>query len=721
VTDLDQIRGMSVREQQLIGGLLGLQTLVLGFAFDTLPATCLVMLLAVFVVFAQHRGAATLAARLTGKGRSGFLVHALALPLIVVIWRTAAQTDDEINLLSLGVDAIGHIALFSSILLWSRHPDRGHIAMLPLGMIVLLLAVAGGAVSRSLAAQVSVGGAVCLGFAVASQIIVGWRRTGGSAVTSAQDEQGVEHQWLRRVVTLGTISILLMTTTVLANVTQVLLPGVQQAVQRQLHETLDAVGNQQKRIGGTRYVKNGQIGSVRQHMIGNPTEVALTVRCRVSPGYVRGRAFDLYRQGRWTNAAETTATESQNPILGLRTLQPKSPGRSYLAYGLSQSFMRFELDKRSRPRRESGPQVELLVRNDPAKGSVVFLPLGANWIEARSRELTINAHGIVIFGVDVTQPYVTGVPLNPGATKLTSRQRPMLTSLPAAVAAEMRELVRNICPVDSSTRDKAERISRHFQLQGSYSLQPTPIPAGQDPIAWFLRTQHPAHCEYFAAATALALRAANIPSRYVTGYVVDTRHDTEPNLWVARNQDAHAWTEAFDDQSGQWFVVESTPGRTYQNLATAHDSSQGSALLEADQENDSIGQSNWFSRLGGWLVSLRATDVLLVVFQSAQLPLFLFLVVFWWLKFHRKSSSASDPLEARSRRMLRKVERRLRKYALRREPSETLNQFAERLEAAGRQHSRHCEKLLQMADWYRQYAAARYQGRPPQPLNLRDS
>lgn len=709
---------MHVRDRQVIVGLLWLQALMLGSAFGTWTATCLASLLATLMTVVHQRGGHHWLSRLARGGRPAYYLQWVLLPVGVLLWRTGAQTDAAINLLSLGVDGISHLAFFSAILLWIRHPQRGHVGLLPLGMIVLLLAVAGGAVSRSLAAQITVGCAACLGFAMASQAILICRRPGAEPTMDRPDHADSEYRWWRRIIALGTLSILLMTTTVIANVTRMSLPGVQQAVQRQLQETLDAVGSQQRRIGGMRYVKSGQIGAVLEHMIDNPTDTALTVRCRVAPGYLRGRAFDLYRDGVWSSVTEKIIRNvPQGRAPGLRTIQPEARGRSYLAYNVARPLWRFPLSPDGRLRQDRGPRVEVLVRNDPAKGYVVFLPLGARWIEAQSQELTINDHGIVVLGVDVTEPYIAGIPLRSERLELTDRQRSRLTSLPASMATEFRGLVDEICRPEWDARETAERISVHFQIEGSYSLKPTAAPAGLDPLLWFLRSQHPAHCEYFAAATTLALRAADIPSRYVIGYVADQPHETEPDLWVARNQDAHAWAEAFDESSGEWFVVESTPGRTYQDLMTLRDAGNVSADLDAEEASGTTGAGHLLSRVWGRFVSLRTTDVLLIVFQSAQLPLFLFLVVFWWLKFHRHAPGVADPLEARSRRMLRKVERRLKHHALRRDPSETLHQFAGRIETTALQQQGDCHQLQQIAAWYRQYAVARYQGKLPQPLS----
>ncbi len=54
--------------------------------------------------------------------------------------------------------------------------------MLPLGLTVVLLCVAAGGASQSFAAQTTVALAACLGFTLASQIILGAQQESGGAI-----------------------------------------------------------------------------------------------------------------------------------------------------------------------------------------------------------------------------------------------------------------------------------------------------------------------------------------------------------------------------------------------------------------------------------------------------------------------------------------------------------------------------------------------------------
>lgn len=66
---------------------------------------------------------------------------------------------------------------------------------------------------------------------------------------------------------------------------------------------------------------------------------------------------------------------------------------------------------------------------------------------------------------------------------------------------------------------------------------------GLDPLEDFVSINKSGHCEYFAGALALMLRAVGIPSRTVVGFLVFPNE--KGNETVVRQSCAHAWTEAF--------------------------------------------------------------------------------------------------------------------------------------------------------------------------------
>jgi transglutaminase-like putative cysteine protease len=72
----------------------------------------------------------------------------------------------------------------------------------------------------------------------------------------------------------------------------------------------------------------------------------------------------------------------------------------------------------------------------------------------------------------------------------------------------------------------------------------------------FLESERRGHCEYFASATVLLLRAAGIPARYHTGFAL-VELDPRTRQWKVRGTHGHAWATAWLD--GQWQVIDTTP------------------------------------------------------------------------------------------------------------------------------------------------------------------
>ena len=95
-------------------------------------------------------------------------------------------------------------------------------------------------------------------------------------------------------------------------------------------------------------------------------------------------------------------------------------------------------------------------------------------------------------------------------------------------------------------------LRRNFR----YTLKLTGTP-GRDPLAHFLFETRAGHCEYFASAMAVMLRAIGIPSREVNGFLPGEYNDLGGD-YIVRASDAHSWVEAYFPGSG-WITFDPTP------------------------------------------------------------------------------------------------------------------------------------------------------------------
>ncbi len=97
-----------------------------------------------------------------------------------------------------------------------------------------------------------------------------------------------------------------------------------------------------------------------------------------------------------------------------------------------------------------------------------------------------------------------------------------------------------------------EYLRQNYQYHRGISLRSKKI----DPVVEFLKYHRKAHCEYFASALVLLLRASGIPARYTVGFVTK-EYNTLGKYYIIRQKDAHAWVEAYVD--GKWITLDPTP------------------------------------------------------------------------------------------------------------------------------------------------------------------
>lgn len=100
-------------------------------------------------------------------------------------------------------------------------------------------------------------------------------------------------------------------------------------------------------------------------------------------------------------------------------------------------------------------------------------------------------------------------------------------------------------------------IADYVRNWAAYSLESAAMPAEQaDFASWFLTESNTGYSIHYATAATVLLRAADIPARLVTGYVVDAEADTQTTVTADM---AHAWVEYYLNDIG-WIVLEVTPG-----------------------------------------------------------------------------------------------------------------------------------------------------------------
>jgi protein-glutamine gamma-glutamyltransferase len=118
------------------------------------------------------------------------------------------------------------------------------------------------------------------------------------------------------------------------------------------------------------------------------------------------------------------------------------------------------------------------------------------------------------------------------------------------------QLARQITARAPAPYDKAAEIERYLRTQFRYTLDLRDMNQ-PDPLAYFLFVKRAGHCEYFASAMTVMLRALGIPARYVTGFLPGEYNDVGKDF-IIRGSDAHSWVEVYFPGYG-WITFDPTP------------------------------------------------------------------------------------------------------------------------------------------------------------------
>jgi hypothetical protein len=130
---------------------------------------------------------------------------------------------------------------------------------------------------------------------------------------------------------------------------------------------------------------------------------------------------------------------------------------------------------------------------------------------------------------------------------------------------------------------RMSEILAALSLNFTRTFQPTLVheTSAATALEGFIAHGRKGHCEYFATAAALFLRAQGIPTRVVLGYRGGTFNTISKTLEV-RERNAHAWVEIYGGK-GRWFRYDPTP-----------------AVLEGDDTGMVAQAANYYNALKFW-------------------------------------------------------------------------------------------------------------------------
>lgn len=317
----------------------------------------------------------------------------------------------------------------------------------------------------------------------------------------------------------------------------------------------------------------------------------LSIKGSLSDGRLRSASFDRYHNGDW--GPPLSRREPLDAAL------PQETGEEYPA------------PKRGDVPRDLNDAKITLLRET---GGILFAPLNShaimpaigqslNWDRFQGPFKTEEPAPVTYYVTNPKQSfYGWEIEQGPLCVAPDEKQRERLLDVPPEIDPKVSELALQTTRKGRSQAEKAAQIIDYLFKHNAYSLNF--VRGSQDPVSDFVLNKRAAHCQYFASASVMMLRAVGIPARYASGYYAqETGRD---GTTIVRGRDAHAWTEAYLDKIG-WVSLDATPPAGRADPAVNPTPFYQSTLERAEDQ---------FSRVRAWfghLTQLQIGGIVLVI------------------------------------------------------------------------------------------------------------
>lgn len=244
-------------------------------------------------------------------------------------------------------------------------------------------------------------------------------------------------------------------------------------------------------------------------------------------------------------------------------------------------------------------------------------------------------------------------------------------SVPPSLIPKLKALALEWTAGAGDDRARVEALVRHLHQDFVYTLDRPPTPRHPSPLIDFLFVHREGHCEFFASAFVTLARTLGIPARLAAGYRV-VEHNGFGGYAVVRAKHAHAWAEAYvplasDPARSAFQVFDPTPAAP--SLVESRDRTVFALLDYA-----------WTSLVGFYDAALANPERTIPVLVGAVLVAF---AVRAWRNRRRRGAKVDADVDAPPAAFVQ-FEARLAREGFARDPSETLESLAARLDLGGR-------------------------------------
>ncbi len=273
----------------------------------------------------------------------------------------------------------------------------------------------------------------------------------------------------------------------------------------------------------------------------NRTRIILLVQSDRAPGYLRENIYTTYLGGRWVR---------NDPGEEMAPLEESPQDGKIRMYALAEYVSATDLDDM---------MIEVFA---PRLMTSFCVPGNAVTLKVEGNPPQQEANGMLTSESAYPDRYWAGV--EPRGWLETAYQspdgagKPEYLVIPEPLSGAVSNWVDSCEGLTAArtARDAASSLESYFARNFRYRLD-VRMDSSPDPLVDFM-SRREGFCIHFASASALMLRAQGIPARVVGGFVC-SEWSSLLKRWVVRERQGHAWVEAWDEVTKQWFIVEATP------------------------------------------------------------------------------------------------------------------------------------------------------------------
>ena len=330
----------------------------------------------------------------------------------------------------------------------------------------------------------------------------------------------------------------------------------------------------------------GFLISIPVRMIGKNMSLAQVVnqlRVENTPVQARGMLLDRLSEGGGTfGIGLGPLRDDQTPIMKVTIEEPRLlRGRTYGLYtGRAWTTEQFRLGKEVFGSREdnglatyvfgkridsipvTSPTIKYKVKAEDAVLALVYIAGDPVRLTVASNSLYETPEGnlgayayLREYSLEARPPTSDPAILNATASTYVDDIRPFL-AVPSNPSIQ-KHVDAALQGVTGGPYANAEAIRRYVAGHSTYSLQAPRVPAGRDPVEYFLNESSVGYCDLYASSVAIMCRMAGLPSRIATGFNGGELDPNIPNQYQIRESNRHAWAEVYFTGQG-WVPFDAT-------------------------------------------------------------------------------------------------------------------------------------------------------------------